>query len=74
MELITVYRTFNLTEAEVVRSRLDAAELHPSMANDNASVSIDGYTVATGGVLIRVPENEAAAARELIEASEQTQA
>ena len=67
MDFVTVYRTFNIAEAQVVRSRLEAAEMHPSVANDTSSVSIDGYTVATGGVLVQVPEDEAVSARELIE-------
>jgi len=70
MDFVTVYRTFNLAEAQVVRSRLEAAEMHPSVVNDNAAVSLDGYTLAAGGVFIEVPEAEAASARELIEDSE----
>jgi hypothetical protein len=70
MNLVTVYRTFSLVEAQVVRSRLDAAEFHPEVANEFASVSMEGYTQAAGGVLVQVPENEAVAARELISDSE----
>lgn len=70
MDFVTVFRTFNIAEAQVVRSRLEAAEFHPNVANDIASVSIDGYTVTTGGVLVQVPEAEAVSARELIEDSE----
>ena len=70
MEFVTVYRTFNIVEAQVVRARLETAELHPTVANDISSVSIDGYTLATGGVLVQVPEGEAVSARELIEDSE----
>lgn len=70
MDLITVYRTFSIAEAQVVRSRLETAEFHPTVANDISSVSMDGYTMAAGGVLVQVPDTEAASARELIEASE----
>ncbi len=70
MKMITVYRTFNIAEAEVVRSRLEAAELQPELANEIAAVSIDGYTQATGGVEVRTPEDKAEAARELLNAGE----
>ena len=70
MDFVTVFRTFNLAEAQIVRSRLETAEFHPTVANDIASVSIDGYTGATGGVLVQVPEAEALSARELIQDSE----
>ncbi len=70
MNLVTVYRTFSLAEAQVVRSRLEAAELHPVVTNEIAAVSIDGYSQAAGGVLVQVTEDEAVAARELIEDSE----
>ena len=70
MNLVTVYRSFSLAEAQVVRSRLDAAEFHPEVANELSSLSIDGYTQAAGGVLVQVPENEAAGACELISDSE----
>ncbi len=72
--MVTVYRTFNIAEAQVVRSRLEAAELHPEVINEIASVSIDGYTQATGGVQVQVPDEEAEAARLLINESEQSPA
>jgi hypothetical protein len=71
MNLITVYRSFSMAEAQVVRSRLEAAALHAEVTHEIAAASIDGYTQAVGGVRVQVPENEAAAARELIEASQQ---
>ena len=72
MNLVTVYSTFSIAEAEVVRSRLDAAALHPEVANAIAAVSIDGYTQATGGVQVRVPEDEVESARMLIEDGQQS--
>ena len=66
MDFVTVFSTFNIAEAQVVRARLEVSELHPHLVNETASVSIDGYTMATGGVQVQVPEAEAAAARELI--------
>lgn len=68
MELVTVYRTFNPAEAQLMRSRLEAAEFHPLVAHETAALSMDGYAMAVGGVLVQVPENESASAEELIAA------
>jgi hypothetical protein len=70
MNLITVYQTFSIGEAQVVRSRLEAAGMHPEIANEIAAVSIDGYTQAAGGVLVQVPEAQAEAALQLLAASD----
>jgi hypothetical protein len=66
MNLVTVYRSFSIAEAQVVRSRLEAAQMQPEIANEIAAVSIDGYTQAAGGVLVQVPESHAEAARQLL--------
>jgi hypothetical protein len=66
MNLVTVHRSFNPAEAEVVRSRLEASEFDVTMVHDLASLSMDGYALAAGGILLQVPENQAVAARELI--------
>jgi hypothetical protein len=68
--MVMVYRTFNIAEAQVVASRLEVAGMHPQVLNDIASVSIDGYTQATGGVQVEVPDEEADDARQLILDSE----
>jgi hypothetical protein len=68
MNLVTVHRSFNPAEAEVVRSRLEASEFDVTMVHDLASLSMDGYALAAGGIL-QVPENQAVAARELITAT-----
>ena len=66
MNLVTVYRSFSIAEAQLVRSRLEAAEMHPIVANEYAAVAMDGYSQAVGGVLVQVPEDEAEGARVLI--------
>jgi hypothetical protein len=68
MTLVTVFQTFSPAEAQLVRSRLDAAEFHPFVQHELASLSMDGYSMATGGILVQVPEDEAADARELLQA------
>lgn len=70
MNLVTIFRTFNVGEAELIRSRLDAAEFDVALKNELSSLSIDGYSLAAGGILVQVPEDQAADARALIEAKE----
>ncbi len=70
MNLVTVCQTFSIAEAQLVRSRLEAAEMHPIVSNEYAAVAMDGYSQAVGGVLVQVPDEEAEAARLLITDSE----
>ncbi len=66
MSPMTVFRTFSPAEAELIRSRLEAASFHATVTHGLSALSIDGYSMAAGGILVEVPENEAADARELI--------
>ena len=66
MNLVTVFRTFNPAEAQVVRSRLEASEFHATVAHELSAMSLEGYALAAGGVLVQVPEDEAAEAKELL--------
>ncbi len=69
MSLTTVFTTFNAVEAQLIRSRLDVAGFHAVVAHELSALSMDGYSMATGGIRVQVPEEEAAEARELIEAA-----
>jgi hypothetical protein len=66
MGLVTVFNTFNPGEAQLIRSMLDAASLHPFVKHELSSLSMDGYAMASGGIEVQVPDEEAAMARELI--------
>jgi hypothetical protein len=68
MELITVFTAFSPIEAQLIRSRLEAAEFHPFVADEFSALSTDGYSLAIGGIRVQVPEPEAADAREFIDA------
>ena len=59
MEPVTVFKTFSPAEAQLVRSRLEAAEFHPIVTHELAALSMDGYSMAAGGVLVQVPAEEA---------------
>jgi hypothetical protein len=69
MELVTVFRAFNPAEAQLVHSRLEASGFHAAVMNELSALSIDGYAMAAGGILVQVPEPEAADARELLSAT-----
>jgi hypothetical protein len=70
MELVTVFQTFSPGEAQLVRSRLEAAGFMAEVAHELSALSMDGYSMATGGVKVQVPADQATAARALITASE----
>ena len=67
MKLVTVYRTFSPADAQLVRSRLEAANLQATVTHELSALSMDGYSLATGGIRVQVPEDQAEDARELIE-------
>ena len=71
MEMVTVYRPFSPAEAQLMRSRLEAAEFHPWLKNETAALSMDGYALAVGGVMVQVPDTESESALELITAEQQ---
>ncbi len=67
MDLVTVLTAFNPADAQLARSRLEAAGFHPFVANENAALSIEGYAITVGGIRVQVPEVEAADAKEFLE-------
>ena len=67
MSLTTIYRALNSADAQLIRSRLEAAQLHPVVSDELSSFSIEGYALTAGGIRVQVPESESASARELIE-------
>lgn len=68
MHLITVFTAFNPAEAQLVRSRLDAAGFHPVVKNEISALSMEGYALAAGGIQVQVPDAEAGEAREFLDA------
>jgi hypothetical protein len=63
MAIGTVYRAFNPADAHLVRSRLEAAGFHAFVTNELSALSMDGYALAAGGILVQVPEEEATEAQ-----------
>jgi hypothetical protein len=68
MTLVTVLSAFNPADAQLVRSRLEAAGFHPVVTHELSALSLDGYALAAGGILVQVPDEEAADAKELLAA------
>lgn len=70
MTLVTVYKAFNSADAQLIRSRLDAAGFHAVVQHELAALSLEGYSQAVGGILVQVPDAEVDAARALIESKD----
>lgn len=70
MALVTVYTAFNPADAQLVRSRLEAADFHPVVQHELSALSMDGYALAAGGIPVQVPEEEESDARELLAAKD----
>ena len=66
MKLVTIATNFNLADAELMRSRLEAAGFHPFIANQLSAGWIGGSSTATL-LHIEVPDVEAADAKEFLE-------
>lgn len=65
MSLVTIAKEFSDTEAQMKRARLEAAGFHPVIANEAMALWM-GTTMTIEGILIQVPEDEAAEAKEFL--------
>lgn len=63
MSLVTIFKAFNPADAQLVRSRLDAAGFQAIVADELAALSMDGYSMAIGGIRVQVPCEEAEEAK-----------
>ncbi len=66
MDPVVIFRTFDLAEAQVVRSRLEGAGILASLENENSAANFD---VGTGGVRVVVPSEQVNDARALLDAA-----
>jgi hypothetical protein len=62
MKLISIYKGWNLSEAQLVCSRLDSAGFYPVLINEYTATMFGGIFP----VFVKVPEIEAAAAKEFL--------
>ena len=69
MNLVTICTSFYLTEAELTRSRLEAAGFHPFLTNEYTSSWLGGGGCGSTATMIQVqvPETEAADAKEFLD-------
>ena len=67
MKPVVIFTTFNQAEAQLVRSRLEAANFHPFIANENVAQWLGGLSTATT-LRIEVPETEAVEAKAFLDA------
>jgi hypothetical protein len=70
MSLTTVYTALNAADAQLIHSRLEAAGFHSVVMGELSAFSLEGYTLAAGGIRVQVPESEVEDARLLIESGE----
>ncbi len=68
MPLVTVSTAFNPADAQLTRARLEAAGFHAVVSHELSALSLDGYALAAGGILVQVPADEAAEAKEFLAA------
>jgi hypothetical protein len=66
MKPVTVFKSFNPVEAQLIRSLLDSAGLLATVVHETAALSTEGYAMSVGGIEVQVPEDQAEAAREII--------
>ena len=71
MRLVTVYRCFNPAQAQVIRSRVEAAGFFAQATHELSAISIEGYSMAAGGIEVQVPDDVAAEARALLAIAEE---
>lgn len=64
MELITVFRTLNPTEAELVSAQLESAGFDVHIANEFSALTLP--PAAASGIQVQVPGDQAEDARALI--------
>lgn len=68
MTLVTIYTAFNPADAQLVWSRLDAAGFHAMVAHELSALTMEGYSLAAGGICVQVPDVEAEDAKEFLNA------
>ena len=62
MEFVTVYTTLNPADAELIRGRLESANLTVNVKNEDVVLGVE----TSGGVLLQVPKDQADEARALL--------
>ena len=69
MDLVTISRSLNPADAQLIRARLEAAGFHAVVANELAALCFEGYALGTGGIRVQVPDTEAEEATAFLDSS-----
>ena len=64
---------FNPVQAQIVSTRLQTAGLDATVEGEAAALSMEGYSLATGGIRVQVPSTQEDEARRLIESDEENE-
>ena len=67
MPLVTISKELSDVEAQLKRAKLEAAGFHPVIANEATALWM-GTAITTDGILVQVPDSEAAEAKEFLNA------
>jgi hypothetical protein len=67
MDFATIFTAFNPAEAQLVRARLEAAGFHPFVVGEMSALTMEGYSLAAGGIRVQVPEAESSDAKEFLD-------
>lgn len=67
----TVFRFFNPIDAQMTLARLRAAHIDAELEHELSGINIDGYAMASGGIKLLTPDDQADDARNLIESEQQ---
>ena len=70
---MTVFTAFNPVQAQIVSTRLQTAGLDATVEGEAAALSMEGYSLATGGIRVQVPSTQEDEARRLIESDEENE-
>jgi len=73
MDRVTVFAAFNPVQAQIVSTRLQTAGLDATVEGEAAALSMEGYSLATGGIRVQVPSAQEDEARRLIESDEENE-
>ena len=73
MDRVTVFTAFNPVQAQIVSTRLQTAGLDATVEGEAAALSMEGYSLATGGIRVQVPSTQEDQARRLIESDEENE-
>jgi|TARA_B100001094_G_scaffold53089_1_gene48693 hypothetical protein len=73
MDRVTVFTAFNPVQAQIVSARLQTAGLDATVEGEAAALSMEGYSLATGGIRVQVPSAQEDEARRLIESDEENE-